>query len=47
MVDLKIEIHYNEKSGEYRPVLPVLPVIIATGAVPRVLKKVPGHEKDG
>lgn len=44
MVDLKIEIHYNEKVESIAPFAGA-PVIIATGAVPRVLKKVPGHEK--
>ena len=44
MLDLGIEVRLNEKIdslerfGDY-------PVIIATGSVPRVLKKVPGHEK--
>ena len=44
MADLKIEIHYNEKVESIAPFASA-PVIIATGAVPRVLKKVPGHEK--
>ena len=44
MADLKIEIHYNEKVESIAPFAGA-PVIIATGAVPRVLKKVPGHEK--
>ena len=44
MADLGIEIHYNEKV-ESIDQFAGAPVIIATGAVPRVLKKVPGHEK--
>ena len=44
MTDLGIEIHYNEKVESIDQFAGV-PVIIATGAVPRVLKKVPGHEK--
>ena len=44
MTDLGIEIHYNEKV-ESIDQFSGAPVIIATGAVPRVLKKVPGHEK--
>ena len=40
MVDLKIEIHYNEKVESIAPFAGA-PVIIATGAVPRVLKKCP------
>lgn len=44
MTDLGIEIHYNEKVESIASFAGA-PVIIATGAVPRVLKKVPGHEK--
>ena len=44
MADLKIEIHYNEKVENIEQ-FAGSPVIVATGSVPRVLKKVPGHEK--
>ena len=44
MADLGIEIHYNEKVESIAPFAGA-PVIIATGAVPRVLRKVPGYEK--
>ena len=44
MEELNVEIHYNY---EVRTVQEFgnQPVIVATGAVPRVLKNVPGHEK--
>lgn len=44
MADLGIEIHYNEKVESIAPFAGA-PIIIATGAVPRVLRKVPGYEK--
>ena len=44
MKDLHIEIHYNEEIRSLE-MFAGSPVIIATGSVARVLKKVPGHEK--
>jgi 2-enoate reductase len=44
MKDLHIEIHYNEEIRSLET-FAGSPVIIATGSVARVLKKVPGHEK--
>lgn len=44
MQELGIEIHLNEKVDSIQR-FGSDPVIIATGSVPRVLKKVPGHEK--
>ena len=44
MKDLNVEIHYNEKV-ENTEQFAGSPVIVATGSVPRVLKRVPGHEK--
>ena len=44
MKDLDIEIHFNEEIRSLEP-FAGSPVIVATGSVARVLKKVPGHEK--
>ena len=44
MKDLNVEIHYNEKV-ENTEQFAGSPVIVATGSVPRILKRVPGHEK--
>ena len=44
MKDLDIEIHFNEEIRSLEP-FDGSPVIVATGSVARVLKKVPGHEK--
>ena len=44
MQDLGVEVHLNEKIESLER-FGTAPVIIATGSVPRVLKKVPGHEK--
>ena len=44
MKDLDIEIHFNEEIRSIEP-FAGSPVIVATGSVARVLKKVPGHEK--
>lgn len=44
MGDLKIEVHLNEEIKDAAQ-FAGSPVIVATGAVPRVLKKVPGYEK--
>ena len=44
MKEMKIEIHLNERIGSASE-FGDLPVIIATGAVPRVVRSVPGYEK--
>ena len=44
MKDLDIEIHFNEEIRSLEP-FAGSSVIVATGSVARVLKKVPGHEK--
>ena len=44
MQELGVEVHLNEKIESLEQ-FGSEPVIIATGSVPRVLKKVPGHEK--
>ncbi len=44
MDDLKIEVHLNETIEDVKQ-FSGQPVIVATGSVARVLKKIPGHEK--
>ena len=44
MKDLKIEVHLNETIEDVKQ-FSGQPVIVATGSVARVLKKIPGHEK--
>lgn len=44
MTDLGIEIHFNDEITDIQS-FGNAPVIIATGAKPRVLKNIPGHEK--
>ncbi len=44
MEDLKIEVHLNETIEDVKQ-FSGQPVIVATGSVARVLKKIPGHEK--
>ena len=44
MEDLQIEVHLNEEIKDVAQ-FAGCPVIVATGSVARVLKKVPGHEK--
>ncbi len=44
MKDLEVEIHYNETVDDLS-VFSGSPVLVATGATPRILKSVPGNER--